>query len=346
MEENSNEGANNNSGRINGRNSTYRSGKKRIKYKLECEIRKTIKENGDRAATSQKRVGYETRAKRTAVILGFFSTLKSLGFNIESVRNLKQKHLIAVFHYLEEMNQSSSTIQNKISIMRIFCEWIGKPNMVGPSSSYVKNPKNAKRSTAAREDKSWTGNGIDVMEKIKEITKKDPVCGIWTEFALAFGLRLREAIMLRPSIAHQGPVLHIREGTKGGRSRIIVVETEYQRDVLNRAKLLEDKKTGFLSKRGKTLLQKIRHFQYVLRSCGISLSESGVTLHGLRHQFSHAQYRNLTGLEPPVRGGKSIACDENVPGRIQLMEELGHSRISISTAYYGSNRNSKPDKGI
>lgn len=327
-------------GRVDGKNSEYRSGTHRIPKRCHNEIHLVLKANRDKAAHKDKKVGTGTQDKRETVIMGFFSDLFHLGYKIESIHSLKQKHLVAVFNFLEEQGQSPSTIQNKISIMRVFCEWIGKYGMVGDSTLYVKDRASVRRSMVATEDKSWDGKGVDVLAKVAEVSEKDKAVGIWLELCLAFGLRVREAIMSRPGMATEGPFFWIWEGTKGGRPRLVPIEDEVQVDVIRRAKLQVDGKTGYLGVRGKTYEQKRRRFYTVLEACGITLSEEGVTAHGLRHQYMQESFKRLTGVDAPVKGGdlSVLDRDELHLASQKLVERAGHTRVTIGASYYGSRR--------
>lgn len=334
-------------GRVDGKNSKHKS-TGRIPQNCKKEIEVILKENRDKGAIRDKRVSDETQEKRCTVIRGFFADLFSLGHKIQSVHNLKQKHLIAVFNHLEEMNQSPSTIQNKISMMRIFCEWIKKNGMVGKSSIYVKNKASVRRSTVVQEDKSWDGNGIDVAAKIAEVAAIDLKISLRLELCLAFGLRVKEAMSLRPAMATAGSLagaaVHVRDGTKGGRSRLVPIENQVQLDVIKRAISASDKTTGFLNSKGADDEKRRQHFYYVLRKCKITLADDGVSAHGLRHQYMHKSHKRLSGIEPPIKVGdlSQIDKEEYRIMSMQLMERAGHSRVSIGSAYYGSRRVTKP----
>lgn len=330
-------------GRINGKNSEYRSGTHSLPKKIRNEIYTILSQHWKDAARKDKQVGSGTMMKRRSVILGFYRDLFHLKYKIESVHNLKQKHLIAVFNFLEDQGQSPSTIQNKISIMRVFCEWIGKVGMVGDSADYVKNRNSVRRSMVVKEDKSWDGHGIDIVSKIQEISQIDQAVGLWLELCLGFGLRVKEALLFIASVAHEGNHIFVREGTKGGRSRIVPVENDMQRDILHRVKSVADGKSGLLGVRGKTLIQKNRRFYYVLKRCGVTLAELGVSAHGLRHQYMQQSYKLLLGVEAPVRGGDINQVDKvkfHIVGQ-KLAERAGHSRATIGVSYYGSRRRAR-----
>ncbi len=330
-------------GRTGGKNSAHHSGKGFLPKKLKHEIELVLQDHRDKAAHKEKTVGQGTQDKRATVINGFFSDLFQLGYKIDSIHNLREKHLVAVFNFLEDEKQSPSTIQNKISIMRVFCEWIGKNGMVRDSTQYVKDKSSVRRSMVVKEDKSWEGKGFDVMTKLNEIAEEDKTVALELELCWAFGLRVREALMLRSAAAHEGAFVLVREGTKGDRSRVVPIENDVQRDVIHRAKLLSDKKTGFLGERGDTYQQKRRRFYYVMEKLGITLKDSDITAHGLRHQYMLESFKRLTGIEAPVRGGDLSLVDKDAlhVASQKLMERAGHTRVTIGSAYYGSRRVTK-----
>lgn len=333
-------------GRIDGKNSAHKSGGF-IPKRLNNQIEIVLQQHKDKAAHKDKKVGQGTQDKRRAVIKGFFADLirmRNPRYSIKSIYNLKQKHLKAVFSYLEKQGQSPSTIQNKISIMRTFCVWLGKPGMVGDSLKYVEDRSSVRRTTVVQEDKSWEGNGIDVMGLIQNVTDKDESVGMWLELCLGFGLRVREAIKFRPSIDGEYGMISVLEGTKGNRPRVVPIENQVQRKLLERAKALADGKTGMLGTRGKTYEQKRRRFYTIMESVGITLKDEGVTAHGLRHQYMQESFKRLTGVDAPVKGGdiNSIPANEFHVATLKLVERAGHTRPTIGASYYGSRRRKKP----
>lgn len=331
--------------RENGKNCSYRSGH-RIPKRCANEIEVLLQVNRDKAALKDKKVSARTQDIRDTVIRGFFSDLFSLGFKIESIYNLKEKHLLAVFNLLEEKKQAPSTIQNKISVMRTFCGWIGKNGMVRASTKYVKSANSVTRCMVAKEDKSWEGKGIDILAVLPVIESEDRNVALYLELCWAFGLRMREAIMLRPAVSKEGSFVWLREGTKGDRARVIPIENEVQKKVLERAIVMADGKSGKLGVRGKTVKQKIRRFYTVMEKCGITLRDNDISAHGLRHQYMQKSFKLLVGIEAPVRGGDLSAVDKDELhlATQKLMERAGHTRVTIGSSYYGSRRIPRKNK--
>jgi integrase len=233
----------------------------------------------------------------------------------------------------EEKQLSASTIQNNLSIFRTFAGWIGKPGMVEGSDKYV-SVGAASRSSVNREDKSWQAQGVDMKAKIAEVAEKDPRVGLQLALQATFGLRAREAMQLRPHIADKCAYLALTIGTKGGRDRVVPIDTPEKRALIDQAKTFAASKLASTSDPAKTLAQVKNHYYHVLRTCGIT-REDGITGHGLRHGYANDRYRQISGESSPVRGGQTPDRDTDKAARLEVAEELGHSRESVTTHYLG-----------
>lgn len=300
--------------------------------------------HGGRSAKSGKVVSAATKEKRADVLFTAFRQLRGLGYKLEDPTNLREKHVSALIEKWEEEGLSSATLQNRISILRVFAEWIGKPGMVKASEKYVENPLSVKRQYVAREDKSWSTNGIDIDKAIRAISEYDVYCGVQVKLIHAFGLRRKEGVMIKPLRADKGHYLLVTDGTKGGRDRVVPIETEHQKQMLAEAQALAGKNAGFITDRQLDLKQAMRRLTYVMEKFGLTKEQAGVTLHGLRHQFANDSLERK-GFISPVRkaAGQAEGIGETDKeaeklAKLAVSEELGHSRESITGAYYGSNK--------
>lgn len=257
-----------------------------------------------------------------------------MGFKLQDVHGLGGRHIEALAKSWVTRGLAPSTIQNNLSVFRTFSEWIGKAGMVESSAKYVGEA--ASRSSINTEDKSWSAKGVDATSKIAEVTVKDPRVGLQLELQQAFGLRAREAMQLRPHLADKGTYLIVNLGTKGGRDRVVPIATAAQRDLLERAKKFCDTKSSSTSDQTKSLAQVKNHYNYVLRECGISRKD-GITSHGLRHGYANDSFKAKTGVNSPVRGGELTKTDRETDraARLEIAEELGHSREDVTTHYLG-----------
>ncbi|MGH8296657.1 MAG: phage integrase N-terminal domain-containing protein [Steroidobacteraceae bacterium] len=276
---------------------------------------------------------FATRDKRADVLYAGFKRLHELNFRLETVMSLRGKHIEALVKDWHERGLSASTLQNNLSIFRTFAEWIGKAGMVRGIEHYL-GPGTAARSSIARQDRSWSGQGIDVAAKIEQVRNRDERVALQLELQLAFGLRAREAMQLRPHLADKGTYLGITHGTKGGRDRVEPIRTPEQRALLERAKTFCATPSSSTSDPQRKLHQWKNHYYHVVRSRGVTRKE-GIPSHGLRHAYAHVRYRELTGSDSPVQGGVPVDRDVDRAARSVVAEELGHSREGVTTHYLG-----------
>lgn len=141
-------------------------------------------------------------------------------------------------------------------------------------------------------------------------------------------------MQLRPHIADKDTYLALTVGTKGGRDRVIPIDTPEKRALVDLAKTFAASKLASISDPTKTLAQVKNHYYHILRSCGITRAE-GITGHGLRHGYANDRYREISGKASPVRGGHTQDRDTDKAARLEVAEELGHSRESVTTHYLG-----------
>ncbi|MHB8623886.1 MAG: integrase domain-containing protein [Sulfuricaulis sp.] len=283
-------------------------------------------------------VSYATSRAREDILLQGFKYLNQAGFKLRNVKNFSPAHMRVLAQHWEAIPLAPSTLQLRFSVFLTFCRWIGKKGMVGEAARYLKNPELAKRSYVAKQDKGWVAKGVSIMPKIAEAFKKDQLVGVQLLLMWAFGLRARESWQLHPIEADQVYQLKIEDGTKNGKTRLIYVRNDWQRQVITIAKDYINDSTGSLIPSAKQRKQWHDHFYYVCRSVGISRKECLVA-HGLRHDHANELHKELSGVDSPVRGG-AMVVDEALYKIIELTRQivshqLGHVRESITGAYCG-----------
>lgn len=299
-----------------------------------------LKAHNKAAACGGKAVGFATQEARRATLEQGFTELRALGYKLPDVRGFKERHMTALGHAWEAKGLSASTIQNRISIFRVFAEWIGKTGMIRGSEHYVKNPKSVERHYIAQEDKTWSGKGVDIESKLASVKVRDPFVGMQLALSHAFGLRPKESMLLKPHGADKGNYLAVHWGTKGGRARPVPIETPYQRAILEQAKTMITNPTSSMIPPGYNFKQWKDHYYYVCRKEGICRNEETITPHGLRHERLNQVYEEKTGCCSPVKGGNANLIDRvaEKAARQEIAEIAGHSRESIASAYVGSLR--------
>jgi len=293
----------------------------------------TVLKEHNRTKQDGSVASHATQDKRADILYAGFKDLREKGYKLDDVRSFRGKHMAVLAKSWEEKRLSASTIQNNLSIFRTFAGWIGKAGMVEGADKYV-SAGVASRSSVNTQDKSWTAQGVDVEAKIAEVSAKDARVGLQVALQAAFGLRARESMQLRPHVADKGSYLALTVGTKGGRDRVVPIDTPEKRALIDRAKEFAASKFASTSDPALTLAQAKNRYYHVLRSCGITRAD-GITGHGLRHGYANDRYEQISGAASPVRGGHSPDRDADKAARLEVAEELGHSRESVTTHYLG-----------
>ena len=150
--------------------------------------------------------------------------LHSLGFYLADVSGLTRKHIDAVIAAWHRQGLSNKTIQNQFSRIKIFAGWLGKPWLVSEDGASGHLPgvdsKSLRVRTVADASKSWTANGVDLADVIKRATMEDIRLGAMLTLGIAFGLRKKEMLRIKPWRADKGTSLEIDGSVaKNGRYR-------------------------------------------------------------------------------------------------------------------------------
>lgn len=299
-----------------------------------------LSRHGSMTSDDRKTASYQTHNKRAQILYASFLELRGMGYKVDDTSNLKTKHIEALVERWEKDGQSPSTIQNKISVFRVFARWIGKAGMVRSADGLVKTPGAATRTYVAKEPKGWTANGV-ATSMIEQVERYDARVGMQLRCCLVFGLRMQEAIELKPHRADKGDYIVVSDGTKGGRARVVPLDTPDKRDLLEKCKkLVGCFRNAYMGEPGNTLAQNKRRFFYVMEKFKITRDALGVTAHGLRHEYVNKRYEELTGDKSPVEGGAVAAENPELDheARTVIAEEVGHTRPSIVSCYSGSRR--------
>lgn len=303
-----------------------------------------LRVNGALASQRTTQMAYE-------VLPPLFERLHTLGYKLADPRNIGDRHIAALARAWHADELSPHTMQSYLSQLRVFSRWIGKQGLVKSLTHYLPDvpPEQLKVRANAKQSKSWAEAGINVIEKVELATQLDWRFGLMLMAQVAFGLRRMEVLQMKPWKCDHGDKFSVYK-TKGGRPRDVYIDTEVQRAVLDliKSKL---KKTEHLGWRDRTdggtatLQYSERRYNHLMERLGITKELAEVTGHGLRAQFAE-NAALLKSLIPPTLGGTSAQMPKEDIDlvRAQVSESLGHSRISVTGAYYGSfGRNTTPD---
>jgi site-specific recombinase XerC len=268
---------------------------------------------------------YATQADRARILDLIANQLHQLGYKDMRATSLKPKHVEALVARWQAESLSPGTMKNRMTELRWWSEKIGKQNVIArdndhygiPDRVYVTNVSQARELT-----------GTD-LEKIS-----DPFTAMSLRLQAAFGLRREESIKIRPAWADRGATLHLKDTwTKGGREREIPIRTDAQRQVLDEARAFAGK--GSLIPAGMCYVEQLRRFRHQCERAGIH------HVHGHRHAYAQARYRELTGWNAPAAGGprsRELTPEQKEAdreARLAISEELGHSRLQVVSIYVG-----------
>lgn len=312
--------------------------------KLEATVHSLIERKG-KTRKNGKVASDRTIEAYSQTALGISRRLHHLGYQLEDIQSLGQRHVQALTQDWYERQISPKTLQQYISVLRLISHWIGKETLM-PKSNAAKHylpqatDQQLKVTTVAQQSKSWTENGIDVIAKIKEADKLDPRFGAMLRLGLFFGLRRKEQLRIIPWAAHREGDNHIKirgNIAKNGRERDIEIIHPLQLAAIDHAKKTagRGKELGGWSKHD--YKQAYRKYGHLMEKLGITREDADVVGHGLRAEFSE-NMALLFGFVPPTLGGETgiKASRETEDTRLRVSENLGHSRLSVTGAYYGT----------
>lgn len=291
---------------------------------------------------------HRTRELTASVLFAAFGTLTALGFKLQNPRNLGEKHVEVLVGEWYRRGRAVATMQNELSVLRKFAAWIGKKGMVQALPDYLPDVPRVglQRATTAVTSKSWSQNGINIDEKIALADALNERFGLMIRLAVAFGLRRKEVLMLKPWKCDHGDYLAVypNAGPKGGRARNVRITNQYQREVLDyvKSRMPKGDSMGWkTTRRGKpaTLAYNLKEYERRMEEIGITKSVAGVSGHGLRAEFSEnaAMTNPVAPFVPATLGGAAdqLPAEDLHQALGQVSEMLGHSRVNVTNSYYG-----------
>lgn len=292
--------------------------------RLEYQLVKICERNKDGS--------HATQANRKSMLALFTEQLKNSGFKINQMRpsDIKGRHINALVKTWQAENLTAGTIKNRMAVVRWWCEKVGKAEIVKENSVYgIEN-----RVHVTNENKSISLKDLDLSKIDENIAQS-------LRLQDAFGLRREESMKFQPEYALDGQTIdnakYIRlkdSWTKGGRPRTIPITNEKQRQELRKAYAQAVKNGGSMIPKEKSYKAHKATFESVTHALGVGQT------HGLRHGYAQTRYRELMGFDcPAVGGSRSLSADELAKDkeiRMLISEELGHSRINITSVYLGS----------
>lgn len=266
---------------------------------------------------------HSTQANRHRFLQMAAKQLKGLGYKLPSARSIKPKHVKDLIGLWRGEGVKAGTLKNRMGYMRFWAEKVNKGSII-PRDNLALGIENRKT------DQADKGQKLD-MAKLAGI--KCPKMRMSMRLMSAFGLRMEEALKIRPSMADAGDRLALKASwTKGGKYREIPMHSDKHRELLEEAKELAG--GGSLIPDDKSYIQHRKAFEYATLKGGLS------NLHGLRHNYAQWRYKQLTGRDCPKLGLKR---EDMNPAQLRqdrsalftISHELGHERPDITKVYVG-----------
>lgn len=292
----------------------------------------TLEYQFDQLCNKFREGSHATQANRRAMLKLFTEQLARNGYDVKTMspKDLKGRHVNKLLEQWRKDGVSTGTIKNRMVAVRWWAEKVGNSGAVKDNATY----KIENRIYVTNENKSISLKDLDLSKTDANIAQS-------LRLQDAFGLRREESMKFQPEYALDGQKIenaqYIRlkdSWTKGGRPRTIPITHEKQRQELKNAYAQAVKNGGSMIPKEKSYKSHKAHFEAVTHAL-----EVGQT-HGLRHGYAQTRYRALMGFDcPAVGGSRVLSAEEKVKDkeiRMLISEELGHSRINITSVYLGS----------
>lgn len=265
--------------------------------------------------------------------------------NIKDLRKINKAHLIDYGTHIKRLIEieelAIATAHNDLSAINEIMKIVRGDNAI--SAMPVEDCQFPKRTHVCQEDKSVSESDHQLALQLLE-----PDIAILLEIQRCFGLRFEESAKFNPTKAlHQALdlyTIHLQDGTKGGRLRIIPIVEEEQIIILNKAKEFQQ---------GYSLIPQNQTYKAFRKEAYVAIAKTPINFHGERHWYAHKRYKDLTTFECPVKCGmpkgvkyyakmasqlgtsteKIKSIDKGA--RLIISHELGHGRSNIASSYLG-----------
>lgn len=269
---------------------------------------------------------FQTKNKREIELTQMTKDLAAGGFKLQHMEGLKPKHVDYLNELWRSRGLSAGTIKNKNTQLRWWATMVNKAGMIKSNDELGLE----KRCYIPKKSKAIELSNI----QLNQINDKYIEASLRLQCHL--GLRREESMKIQPHIADKGDYLELKGSwCKGGRSRVVPVLTQEAREAIDFAKSVVKTKQDSLIPRDKTYLAQKHYYEYKTSEANIK------NPHGLRHAYAQQRYKILTNWECPLNGGtaqKNLSAEDrrkDYEARLTISEELGHSRVNITTNYLG-----------
>lgn len=339
---------------------TGTAAQERMVGRLMAEVERKIRDA--RHARSKRRVSSVTSEGKVNAFERLLRVLVvELGHTFKTCDSIGEKQYRLFAQWTMDAGLSAGTLGNVHSQLRhVINGVLGKGvTCIKPSAEYygdLTRRTHICESSKAWEDHALTdaeGEAVSPASVRARLAPFSEGAFLMLELCHRLGLRAKESLFFRPHRdVRDGLVVVRAEGAKNGRRREISldllppVERVELAGVLKRcAELVTDPDGTLLNPRALSIkwVRQRRKLYYWLELAGITKSQLGITVHGLRHGFLQRSQEHLSGQPVPVHGALSRSMVTelrpralNAVARLLTSELAGHSRDGIGNNYYGS----------
>ena len=241
-----------------------------------------------RLCDSNRDGSFATQAKRRKDLALFVKTLHELGRPIGSIAKMKSADVDLVLNDMRGRAVSIGRQKNFMAALRWAENKTGRWGTVPRTNDKLSIPNRERKGL----QRAWRPD--DRLAALPDDRMRLAV-----ELMYAFGLRFKEALLLRPEEDWQGRSLHVARGSKGGRPRVVPVESDAQRRLL--AKAVELVGGNALVPPALTYITYRKQVEYRLLKAGIG------NVHGLRHAYAQEVFEEIAGFPCPRCGGPKVS---------------------------------------
>lgn len=277
----------------------------------------------DKIYRHSRQGSYQTRRRYYEAMQRFCRFLAET-YHLEKLANVSAKHMRAYADYMKGKELSASTQKTDLAAIRFFCDQMPSPHHKLPSNSDL----GIERRSFGGTDRTWSETEFSGMVQIAEQLGRKDYVAIFNLARFA-GLRIHECFRIDSATARlaiRNQAIEIKG--KGGKVRTVQLTqpvVDKLADMLaitppgNKLFVPDNMPTHIAIKRLQQFI--IAHREKVMDKD----AEHPISLHGLRHNYSVAQYQQHL---------KEI-CHER-KAKVATSKQLGHNRPDVVGVYLAS----------
>jgi len=246
-------------------------------------------------------------------------------FRVERIGKIGGKHIAAYVRFRRERGIPDRTIKNELAAYRFFWRYVEKNKL-----HTVPENKDLGLETAriGKTDRAWSGDEYRMMLSLaKNLGRTDVELAL--RLARNAGLRIHEITRLAKKDALEALAAgRLVVKGKGGRVREVPLSIKAASALAQACKRVKDEQEKLFVASGEKTHRVIKSIQDFIRNHRGGISETRITIHGLRHSYAREQYHSR------IRGKDSDRWEKRKV-KLEVSELLGHGRPEVTNVYLG-----------